>query len=84
MTFTTNKYKNPDLDKNYHAIALGAICDELSSATYSTVQELFIDTLSKIRDSSVDELEAYLTKFQGDIHDHVLTLMVSAYRCACF
>jgi hypothetical protein len=54
MTFTTNKYKNPDLDKNYRAIALGAICDELSSATYSTVQELFIDTLSKIRDSSVD------------------------------
>jgi hypothetical protein len=81
MTFTTNKYKNLDLDKNYHVIALKAIIDE---PTYSTILELFINTLSEIRDSSVDELEACLTKCQGDICDHVLTLMVSAYRCARF
>jgi hypothetical protein len=81
-TFATNKYKNP---ANY-STALVAICDELSSAIYSTILEHFLDTLTEIRDSSasVDELKVYLTKRQGDIEGHAMSLIVSAYRCARF
>jgi len=84
MTFATNKHKNPDSDEKYHAIALGAIHDELSSATYSTLLELFVDILSEVKDSSVDDIMACLSKCREDLNDHVRALVVSAYRCARF
>ncbi|KIM89366.1 hypothetical protein PILCRDRAFT_2592 [Piloderma croceum F 1598] len=73
MDFTTNKYKDPDSQENYHAITLRAIHDQLLSATHSTILELFVNTLSVIRDSFALMRNGDVGKGKGKAQDVAMT-----------